>query len=49
MSKQNILLEVRDLKAYFPVKRKSLREEKKVVKAVDDISIEILKVKRWES
>lgn len=43
MSKQNILLEVRDLKAYFPVKRKSLREEKKVVKAVDDISIEIFK------
>jgi peptide/nickel transport system ATP-binding protein len=43
MSKKNILLEVRDLKAYFPVKRKSLREEKKVVKAVDDISIEIFK------
>ncbi len=43
MSNKAVLLEVRDLKAYFPVKRKSIREEKKVVKAVDDISIEIYK------
>ena len=43
MSNKAVLLEVRDLKAYFPVKRKSIREEKKVVKAVDDISIGIYK------
>lgn len=41
MPNKEVLLEVRNLKTYFPVKRKSLREEKKVVKAVDDLSIEI--------
>ena len=41
MPDKEVLLEVRNLKTYFPVKRKSLREEKKVVKAVDDLSIEI--------
>ncbi len=43
MSNRTVLLEIRNLKAYFPVKRKSIREDKKVVKAVDDISIEIYK------
>lgn len=41
MPKKDILLEINHLKAYFPVKRKSMKEEKKVVKAVDDISLEI--------
>lgn len=43
MSNRTVLLKVQNLKAYFPVKRKSIREDKKVVKAVDDISIEIYK------
>lgn len=43
MSNKTVLLKVQNLKAYFPVKRKSIREDKKVVKAVDDISIEIYK------
>lgn len=41
MPKKEVLLEINHLKAYFPVKRKSMKEEKKVVKAVDDISLEI--------
>ncbi len=41
MTKKEVLLEINHLKAYFPVKRKSMKEEKKMVKAVDDISIEI--------
>ncbi len=41
MTEKEVLLEINHLKAYFPVKRKSMKEEKKMVKAVDDISIEI--------
>jgi len=41
MTEKEVLLEINHLKAYFPVKRKSMKEEKKVIKAVDDISIEI--------
>lgn len=41
MTEKEVLLEIKQLKTYFPVKRKSIREEKKVVKAVDDVSIEI--------
>ncbi|MFJ7737718.1 ABC transporter ATP-binding protein [Lysinibacillus sp. NPDC097287] len=41
MTNKEVLLEINHLKAYFPVKRKSMKEEKKVVKAVDDVSIEI--------
>jgi len=41
MTDREVLLEIHHLKAYFPVKRKSMKEEKKVVKAVDDISIDI--------
>lgn len=41
MTDREVLLEIHRLKAYFPVKRKSMKEEKKVVKAVDDISIDI--------
>ncbi|MGN4125478.1 ABC transporter ATP-binding protein [Lysinibacillus sphaericus] len=43
MTEKEVLLEINHLKAYFPVKRKSIKEEKKVVKAVDDISIEIFR------
>jgi peptide/nickel transport system ATP-binding protein/oligopeptide transport system ATP-binding protein len=43
MKEREVLLEIHHLKAYFPVKRKSMKEEKKVVKAVDDISIEIFR------
>ncbi|MEX3746866.1 ABC transporter ATP-binding protein [Lysinibacillus xylanilyticus] len=43
MTKKEVLLEINHLKAYFPVKRKSMKEEKKVIKAVDDISIEIFR------
>ncbi|MFY0517889.1 ABC transporter ATP-binding protein [Lysinibacillus sp. UGB7] len=43
MTEKEVLLEINHLKAYFPVKRKSMKEEKKVVKAVDDISIEIFR------
>lgn len=43
MTKKEILLEINHLKAYFPVKRKSMKEEKKVIKAVDDISLEIFR------
>ncbi|MEK4700009.1 dipeptide ABC transporter ATP-binding protein [Solibacillus sp. FSL R7-0668] len=41
MPKKDVLLKINHLKAYFPVKRKSMKEAKKVVKAVDDISLEI--------
>jgi len=41
MTEKEVLLEINHLKAYFPVKRKSMKEEKRMVKAVDDISIEI--------
>ena len=40
---REILIEVKNLKTHFPVKRKSLKEEKKVVKAVDNISLVIYK------
>ncbi len=43
MTEREVLLEILHLKAYFSVKRKSMKEEKKVVKAVDDISIEIFR------
>lgn len=43
MAEKEVLLEINHLKAYFPVKRKSMKEEKRVVKAVDDISIEIFR------
>lgn len=43
MTEREVLLEIHHLKAYFPVKRKSMKEEKKVVKAVDDVSIEIFR------
>ncbi|MFJ6207016.1 ABC transporter ATP-binding protein [Lysinibacillus sp. NPDC092081] len=43
MTKKEVLLEINHLKAYFPVKRKSMKEEKKVIKAVDDISLEIFR------
>ncbi|MFJ7667009.1 ABC transporter ATP-binding protein [Lysinibacillus sp. NPDC097195] len=41
MKDKEVLLKIHHLKTYFPVKRKSMKEEKKVVKAVDDISIDI--------
>lgn len=37
------LLRVRDLKKYFPVKEKSLRREKRFVRAVDGVSFEMQK------
>lgn len=40
---REILIEVKNLKTHFPVKRKSLKEKKKVVKAVDNISLVIYK------
>ncbi len=43
MTDKEVLLEIHHLKAYFPVKRKSMKEAKKVVKAVDDISIDIFR------
>jgi len=43
MTKKEVLLEINHLKAYFPVKRKSMKEEKKAIKAVDDISLEIFR------
>ncbi|MCY9546458.1 ABC transporter ATP-binding protein [Lysinibacillus xylanilyticus] len=43
MTKKEVLLEINHLKAYFPVRRKSMKEEKKVIKAVDDISLEIFR------
>lgn len=48
MTEKEVLLEINHLKAYFPVKRKSMKEEKKVIKAVDDISIEIYRGKHLE-
>lgn len=41
MTEKEVLLEIKQLKTYFPIKRKSLREKKKVLKAVDDVSIDI--------
>ncbi|WP_431027664.1 ABC transporter ATP-binding protein [Lysinibacillus sp. LZ02] len=41
MSNKEVLLQIKQLKTYFPVKRKSIREQRKVVKAVDDITVEI--------
>ena len=43
MTDKEVLLKIHHLKAYFPVKRKSMKEAKKVVKAVDDISIDIFR------
>ncbi|GAA0086939.1 ABC transporter ATP-binding protein [Clostridium sp. CTA-7] len=44
MTKSNdVLIEVRDLKKYFPVKNQFLKGEKKFVKAVDGVSFEIKK------
>jgi oligopeptide/dipeptide ABC transporter ATP-binding protein len=37
----DVLIEVRDLKKYFPVKNQFLKGEKKFVKAVDGVSFEI--------
>ncbi|MFD2830789.1 ABC transporter ATP-binding protein [Corticicoccus populi] len=37
------LLEVRELKQYFPVKKEKIRQKKQFVKAVDDISFSIKK------
>ena len=42
-SSDNILIEVKDLKKYFPVKNKFLTGDKKFVKAVDGVSFEIKK------
>jgi oligopeptide/dipeptide ABC transporter ATP-binding protein len=39
----DVLIEVRDLKKYFPVKNQFLKGEKKFVKAVDGVSFEIKK------
>ena len=38
---ENVLLEVRDLKQYFPVKKTKLREEQRYVRANDGITIDI--------
>ncbi len=40
---REILIEVKNLKTHFPVKRKRLKEKKKVVKAIDNISLVIYK------
>lgn len=40
---REILIEVKNLKTHFPVKRNRLKEKKKVVKAVDNISLVIYK------
>ncbi|KPU42545.1 glutathione import ATP-binding protein GsiA [Oxobacter pfennigii] len=40
---KDVLLEVKSLKKYFPVKRKSKKGEKLFVKAVDDIDLKIFK------
>ncbi len=39
----DILIEVKNLKKYFPIKNKFMTDEKKFVKAVDDVSFEIKK------
>ncbi len=38
---RNVLLEVRDLKQYFPVKKTKLREEQRYVRANDGITLDI--------
>lgn len=45
MNKKDVLIELVDLKKYFPLKRESLFFKNKLfVKAVDDVSIQIKKV-----
>ena len=38
---RNVLLTVRDLKQYFPVKKTKLREKQRYVRANDGISLDI--------
>ena len=39
--KKKVLLSIRDVKQYFPIKKQSFREEQKYVKANDGISLDI--------
>ena len=39
--KKKVLLEIKDVKQYFPIKKSSFREEQRYVKANDGISLEI--------
>ena len=43
MKEEEYLLSVRNLKKYFPVKKKLFSKETSFVKAVDDISFDIKK------
>lgn len=46
---KKILISIRDIKQYFPVKKSSFREEQKYVKANDGISLDIYEGKRSDS
>ena len=47
MNERNVLVEVQNLKKWFPVKKGLPMGEKKYVKAVDDVSFQVFQGKPW--
>lgn len=45
---KKVLISIRDIKQYFPVKKSSFREEQKYVKANDGFHWTFTRGKRWD-